>query len=51
MYICLKNLFRNDYFDNRCIVENVEQYLFVIGLDQFLLHNFIVILVMFHVLQ
>ena len=47
----LKNLFRYDYFDNICIVENVVQYLFVIGLDQFLLHNFIVILVMFHLLQ
>ena len=51
MLIFLINLFRNDYFDDLGIVENVVEYLFVIGLHQFLLHICIVILVMFHLLQ
>ena len=45
------NVLRNDCFDNLDIVENVVDYLFVIDLYQFLLHIFIVTLVMFHLLQ
>ena len=51
MLIFLLNQLRNNCFDNLDIVESVIDYLFVIGLHQFLLHICIFILVMFRFLQ
>ena len=45
------NLLRSDCLGNLDIVENLLDYLFVIVLHQFLLHNCMVILVMFRRLQ
>ena len=48
MWMCLINQFHNGCFDNLNRVGNVVDCLFVIVLCQFLLHNYILIVVKFH---
>ena len=47
----LINQLHSDYYDNLNRVENVLNCLFVIDLCQFLVHNYILIVVMFHFLR
>ena len=50
-WMFLINLLHSDYFDNQNRVGNVVSYLFVIDLYRFLLHIYILILVIFCFLQ
>ena len=51
MWMYLLNQLHSDYFDNLIKVGIVVNCLFVISLFRFLLHIYILIVVMFHFLQ